>query len=657
MLQRQNPTRFRFSSRVRAAAFALLALLALAALPAPLQAQNNSYQVMTAGRGQILNDAGGVATDVKSGMTVRILPTEQNGQAYLQLAPASPAFECRAVFHWADANAARDLTKKPLPLCELFLPISGGAAPQWEGFKLETPLIVYLTTSKDGNDLIVRCTRKGNVRDTKFDSASLNEKGKGLDIRVRKEEKNLTVSVNGKPIIDHEAEEETVNFAWGTRIQYNEVAPVGLLAQLDGASVAGAEVGPGNGKKNPDANGGNSPGASRSLLDILALVVSLLTLAGVVFVSWHSRTTIRKYAETIESHIANMNPPPVNKTSWADIADLQEKFKEVKGNLAALLDTDGRLDKIDKDLQDLKQPAAENKNIGMQSTPQRERGVPIVASDPRIDTLDTELKRLRALFYNLDAHIKKLQKERDEIRRTNSTLPTGQATPSPAMQPSRNPALSVPRNQAQSPPPNRTIQPHQAKIYPASGENWQQDWEQKRRRLEKVAQGKETDSPFRVDFEMLESYYKTLVEDWKEYRNKPPHQDLEAWKNNWRLNTIDYHLYSDPLLLCYESNAASYDLEDMRGIANDIRMAQEKRKAEMKEWRLERIEVTPGDSPLRAIEMEEEEGSEREPTTDPNQDGAFCRITPGLGGYKHNQRILRPTKAIFYRYQPPGEAI
>ena len=201
--------------------------------------------------------------------------------------------------------------------------------------------------------------------------------------------------------------------------------------------------------------------------------------------------------------------------------------------------------------------------------------------------------------------------------------------------------------------PERNVQPYPPKVYLVSGADWQQDWEQKRRRLEKIALSKEADAPFRADFDMLESYYKTLVEDWREYKSKPPHQDLEGWRSNWRLNAIDYHLYSEPALLCGESDAAFYDLEDMRAIINDIRTAQEKRRAELKEWRLERIVGTPGVTPLKLGELEEERETEPEPTAEPKRDGTFCRITPGLGGYRHSAITLRPTKAIFYRYQPP----
>ena len=650
MSQRQNPARFRFSSRVRAAAFALFVLLALTALPAALRAENQ-YTVMPAGAQVIDAKTSSALQSVNAGQTVRIIPSAPDKPACLQLTPASHSFTTLAVFHWADSNAVPlNLEDKVLPVCEFFAGGQEGATPTWDVFKAQTPLFVFLTTQS--GKWRVRCVRKGISNDVEFALTLMQPEGKGVVIKTQREGKNITVFVNEKPIINITDEAGELDFAWGTRAFYPKVEPAGLLAKIDGGSGSDASGVKNPGRSRPEDDKAKS-GAGRFLLDVLALLISLLTLAGVVFVFLRSETNRKASEQTIKTHIANVTPPPVNKPSWAEIADLQEKFKDVSGKLAALqLDHVGRLDKIDKDVQILTQSPAQNRNSGTQTPQQQERGGPVVAADPRIDTIEVELKRLRALFYNLDAHIKNLEKERDAMRRANSASSSGSVTSSPAPLPVRNPAPPVTRNQAQTPPPNRNVQPHQAKVYTAPGANWQQDWEQKRRRLEKIALNKESDAPFRVDFEMLESYYKTLVEDWREYRSKPPHQDGDdgdGWKSNWRLNAIDYHLYSEPMLVCDESNAAFYDLEDMKAIVNVIGTAQEKRKEELKEWRLLRIEGTPGVTASRAGELEEEEDSEREPTADPKRDGTFCRITPGLGGYKHNQNILRPTKAIFYR--------
>ena len=331
MSQRQNFMVWRFPLGARAAGVALFALLALAALPAALRAEDQ-YTALPAGA-PVMDDYGRRAAEAKSGQTVRIVPAAPNSPAYLQLTPLSRNFACRAVFHWGDAKFAPNLAYKALPLCEMFADAQSAAALNWDDFKSKTPLTVYLAASGSSGlffnaPLYVRCVRKGTITDTPLDADSMRKDGKGLSVEVEEDEKNITVFINEKPVMKIADEERALNFAWGTRAFYDKVAPVRLQAQIRSGSAAVSAP------KTAISSIDSAP--RRSGLEEATLLLSLFAATGVLLLFVFLLAERKKAAKTAAGKIANANEALWSRVE-ARLANVETgRLADASANYAAL---------------------------------------------------------------------------------------------------------------------------------------------------------------------------------------------------------------------------------------------------------------------------------------------------------------------------------
>jgi hypothetical protein len=175
---------------------------------------------------------------------------------------------------------------------------------------------------------------------------------------------------------------------------------------------------------------------------------------------------------------------------------------------------------------------------------------------------------------------------------------------------------------------------------------WETQWRQLRQSLN-AHRASVTVESFSKDLDMLETYFKTLIEKWETL--KPPAEDAHMW-DEWLFSNLDYHLYQAPRLtsLGEVSPEIRGALERMRSV---IEQAQEARKAQLREWELERIEGVPGKDRATAYVMEADPENPPEPTTDPRKDYTFSHIVPGRGGYRFRGRVLRKTHAVFYQFK------
>jgi hypothetical protein len=175
---------------------------------------------------------------------------------------------------------------------------------------------------------------------------------------------------------------------------------------------------------------------------------------------------------------------------------------------------------------------------------------------------------------------------------------------------------------------------------------WETQWRQLRQSLNAHRASVAVES-FGKDLEMLETYYRALIEKWETL--KPPAEDAQMW-DEWTFSTLDYHLYQAPRLTSLgevppEIRGA---LERLRSV---IEQAQEARKAQLREWELERIEGVQGKDRATAYVLEADPDNPPEPTSDQRKDCTFSHIVPGRGGYRFRGRVLRKTHAVFYQYK------
>jgi hypothetical protein len=175
---------------------------------------------------------------------------------------------------------------------------------------------------------------------------------------------------------------------------------------------------------------------------------------------------------------------------------------------------------------------------------------------------------------------------------------------------------------------------------------WREQWQALRQQLNQRA-NQLADETLTKDMETLNSYWRVLVEKWDSL--PPPAEDTISWKSNWWLGDIDFHLYQPPQVLSREASVSKL----LDKLSEVIQKAQQDRQRQLREqWGFKRIEGIVGKDKVSAHLIEIDSQRPYEPTTDKNVDGTFCCIVPGRGGYRWNGEVLRPTYAVFYRYQP-----
>ena len=175
---------------------------------------------------------------------------------------------------------------------------------------------------------------------------------------------------------------------------------------------------------------------------------------------------------------------------------------------------------------------------------------------------------------------------------------------------------------------------------------WRGQWDSLRQQLaHQVAQAGSAELQ-RVQ-ETVESYYQELVVDWELCRAADA--DSPPW-NEWQLSRLDFHLYQSPSLLDDEpvSGGLQSLLCDLEAVIGD---AQAARRRELRDdLGLERIEGEVGADCWRAYVLERDPNCLPEATQNEAWEGTFCRILPGRGGYRWQGQVLRPSYAIYYRY-------
>jgi hypothetical protein len=284
----------------------------------------------------------------------------------------------------------------------------------------------------------------------------------------------------------------------------------------------------------------------------------------------------------------------------------------------------------------------------------------------QIQSHNSDISNLRASLNTLMDKIALVNRTLQQMEQTQRSVPHQVPTQPVAAQPppvSAGQTQTVPEGPASPTTPAVTIiQTGQSEPHPAdnaetvafptpvaapSAPAWVTQWRQLRQSLN-AHRASVTVESFGKDLDMMETYFKTLIEKWETL--KPPAEDAQMW-DEWLFSTLDYHLYHTPRLtsLGEVSPEIRNALERLRSV---IEEAQEARRAQLREWELERIEGVPGKDRATAYVLEADPENPPEPTNDPRKDYTFSHIVPGRGGYRFRGRVLRKTHAVFYRYNP-----
>lgn len=291
--------------------------------------------------------------------------------------------------------------------------------------------------------------------------------------------------------------------------------------------------------------------------------------------------------------------------------------------------------------------------------------------DDRVQICEAQLQQIAGQIQNQNSDISNLRATlntlMDKITLMNRTLQQMEQAQRGAQQAQTTPVVTLPptvhSGEAQTVPQERhtpSLQTGQRETPSAvsggtvvsttpptfAAPAWETQWRQLRQSLN-AHRASVTVESFGKDLEMLETYYKTLIEKWETL--KPPAEDVHLW-DEWTFSTLDYHLYQAPRLtsLGEVPPEIRVALERLRSV---IEQAQEARIAQLREWELERIEGVTGIDRVTAYVLEADLENPSVPTSDPRKDSTFSHIVPGKGGYRFRGRVLRKTHAVFYQYK------
>jgi len=176
---------------------------------------------------------------------------------------------------------------------------------------------------------------------------------------------------------------------------------------------------------------------------------------------------------------------------------------------------------------------------------------------------------------------------------------------------------------------------------------WLQQWSGLRGRLDELALEPPHEALQNV-VRKLDPYWNVLVENWRDLR--APDEEATAWDDAW-LQELDYYLYQPPPIDALQEAATPAACSILTQLRDNIEEAQQMRRQELRErFQLERIEGTEGADCWIPYVIEKDPTSAPATTDDPRRNGSYCRIEPGRGGYRCKGEVLRPTYAIYYRY-------
>ena len=145
------------------------------------------------------------------------------------------------------------------------------------------------------------------------------------------------------------------------------------------------------------------------------------------------------------------------------------------------------------------------------------------------------------------------------------------------------------------------------------------------------------------EFDYLTLFMRVVNAKWPEILTAA-RSNNERYFTEARQRDMDMALYGDAAQLL----GAQPEYKDwISDLAAELKTAQQQRIKELAEAGMSRIEGHPGDRE-RSYWLEADPESSV-PTTDPFLAGTFADIEPGKGGYKLNNKALRPSKARFYR--------
>ena len=267
-------------------------------------------------------------------------------------------------------------------------------------------------------------------------------------------------------------------------------------------------------------------------------------------------------------------------------------------------------------------------------------GPPPAPRDEReLVAIRSELTRLATQTASLNAAIEQLRRERVEPA-APSPLAVGSVPELPRPTPVATSAVHQRNVAAETPFDARAIRPGSAR-----DAEWVREWRSIRSRLEDA---RAHDENLRADLETQESYWDVLVEKWRDL--DPPAENRATW-GEWWLTRLDYHLFEPPPLRSDQEcgSAAAGEVARLREI---IEQAQAIRREELRaEFGVERIEGEPGTDAWRAQVIDRDDVNPPQDTDNPRLDFAYCRVVPGRGGYRFDGGVLRPTYAVYYRYQ------
>lgn len=178
-------------------------------------------------------------------------------------------------------------------------------------------------------------------------------------------------------------------------------------------------------------------------------------------------------------------------------------------------------------------------------------------------------------------------------------------------------------------------------------QNWSSDWLSGIERIQYLLQHTQ-DAALQKLLADLELGYDTLVAHWEQFERSDPRKWSVA-----DLSKLDLSLCSTPALpKSLEGDTRTQSVFQKTAFA--ITQLQSYRREEIRARGVERIEGTPGLTEQIAREIEHDIRQPSAMTEQPELAGKFCRIEPGMGGYRFQGQVLRLTSAVFYKYRLPG---
>lgn len=201
-------------------------------------------------------------------------------------------------------------------------------------------------------------------------------------------------------------------------------------------------------------------------------------------------------------------------------------------------------------------------------------------------------------------------------------------------------SLEIERRKALEAPPPTYIEPETP--FENEFENWSSDWQSGIERVQYLLQNSQ-EAALQKLLSDLQGGRDALITDWERFGTGDPRK----WSAS-DFRNLDFALHFAPALpKSLEGDARTQSLLQKASVA--IKQLQNFRKEELRAREIERIEGVPGSTEQIAGEIEHDAKQPSAIPEQPEQGGKFCRIEPGMGGYRFQGKILRPTFAVFYK--------